>query len=251
MAVLVWRCAAAALAAASACADRRWQCSAEAAPQPRRPQQLHVCRAPPAGLEPAIFGLEVRRLVHQAKGAVMSLSSTIKYLELQAHGTCWRARHEARAHRHRTGAGLAQTAGSCHVQQAPVVETRRPRAILCLGLQTRRPAAGHLTGLGLGHSGALSTAQLQRGTQCTPCGTRARNLRIRGPTPCPLGQGGDEVQRTGEVCSLLRPIQRLRLEAPYRSSSQHTTLRLQGPSTKRPFLGMHTCRVLSNMACLS
>ena len=24
----------------------------------------------------------------------------------------------------------------------------------------------------------------------TPCGTRARNLRIRGPTPCPLGQGG-------------------------------------------------------------
>ena len=25
---------------------------------------------------------------------------------------------------------------------------------------------------------------------CTPCGTRAQNLRIRGPTPCPLGQGG-------------------------------------------------------------
>ncbi len=24
----------------------------------------------------------------------------------------------------------------------------------------------------------------------TPCGTRARNLRIRSPTPCPLGQGG-------------------------------------------------------------
>ena len=24
----------------------------------------------------------------------------------------------------------------------------------------------------------------------TPCGTRAHNLRIRGPTPCPLGQGG-------------------------------------------------------------
>ena len=26
--------------------------------------------------------------------------------------------------------------------------------------------------------------------QCTPCGTRTRNLRIRSPTPCPLGQGG-------------------------------------------------------------
>ena len=26
--------------------------------------------------------------------------------------------------------------------------------------------------------------------QSTPCGTRARNLRIRSPTPCPLGQGG-------------------------------------------------------------
>ena len=24
----------------------------------------------------------------------------------------------------------------------------------------------------------------------TPCGTRARKLRIRSPTPCPLGQGG-------------------------------------------------------------
>ena len=24
----------------------------------------------------------------------------------------------------------------------------------------------------------------------TPCGMRTRNLRIRGPTPCPLGQGG-------------------------------------------------------------
>ena len=26
--------------------------------------------------------------------------------------------------------------------------------------------------------------------QSTPCGTRTRNLQIRGPTPCPLGQGG-------------------------------------------------------------
>jgi hypothetical protein len=27
-------------------------------------------------------------------------------------------------------------------------------------------------------------------SRCTPCGTRTRNLRIRSPTPCPLGQGG-------------------------------------------------------------
>ena len=26
----------------------------------------------------------------------------------------------------------------------------------------------------------------------TPCGTRIHNLRIRGPTPCPLGQGGSQ-----------------------------------------------------------
>ena len=25
----------------------------------------------------------------------------------------------------------------------------------------------------------------------TPCGTRTRNLRIKSPTPCPLGQGGN------------------------------------------------------------
>ena len=33
-------------------------------------------------------------------------------------------------------------------------------------------------------------SEAYRGTQHTPCGTRTRNLRIRGPTPCPLGQGG-------------------------------------------------------------
>ena len=30
----------------------------------------------------------------------------------------------------------------------------------------------------------------------TPCGTRTRNLRIRSPTPCPLGQGGLCFSRT-------------------------------------------------------
>ena len=29
----------------------------------------------------------------------------------------------------------------------------------------------------------------------TPCGTRTRNLRIRSPTPCPLGQGGPAKHR--------------------------------------------------------
>ena len=36
--------------------------------------------------------------------------------------------------------------------------------------------------------GAPPTAGPQQ--KYTPCGTRARNLRIRSPTPCPLGQGG-------------------------------------------------------------
>ena len=36
--------------------------------------------------------------------------------------------------------------------------------------------------------GAPPTAGPQQ--KYTPCGTRTRNLRIRSPTPCPLGQGG-------------------------------------------------------------
>ena len=34
-----------------------------------------------------------------------------------------------------------------------------------------------------------------RVTKSTPCGTRTRNLRIRSPTPCPLGQGGCRAAR--------------------------------------------------------
>jgi hypothetical protein len=40
---------------------------------------------------------------------------------------------------------------------------------------------------GSSHSERVTQLGLARPT---PCGTRARNLRIRGPTPCPLGQGG-------------------------------------------------------------
>ena len=36
-------------------------------------------------------------------------------------------------------------------------------------------------------------------TKVTPCGTRTRNLRIRSPTPCPLGQGGH-----GKMLAILR-----------------------------------------------
>ena len=44
-------------------------------------------------------------------------------------------------------------------------------------------------------AGALQNAKLVRcianeTAKSTPCGTRTRNLRIRSPTPCPLGQGG-------------------------------------------------------------
>ena len=35
----------------------------------------------------------------------------------------------------------------------------------------------------------------------TPCGTRAHNLRIRAPTPCPLGQGGSCRSSRGPVAS--------------------------------------------------
>ena len=35
-----------------------------------------------------------------------------------------------------------------------------------------------------------SRAKYNFKTKRTPCGTRTRNLRIRSPTPCPLGQGG-------------------------------------------------------------
>ena len=36
----------------------------------------------------------------------------------------------------------------------------------------------------------VTTCHLDCCTHNTPCGTRTRNLRIRSPTPCPLGQGG-------------------------------------------------------------
>jgi hypothetical protein len=36
----------------------------------------------------------------------------------------------------------------------------------------------------------------------TPCGTRAHNLRIRSPTPCPLGQGGLLIPRTCKIICL-------------------------------------------------
>ncbi len=42
----------------------------------------------------------------------------------------------------------------------------------------------------------------------TPCGTRARNLRIRSPTPCPLGQEGPlhSMRRLGDLSVPLAPL---------------------------------------------
>ena len=37
---------------------------------------------------------------------------------------------------------------------------------------------------------ACETSRLRLSYASTPCGTQTHNLRIRGPTPCPLGQGG-------------------------------------------------------------
>ena len=39
---------------------------------------------------------------------------------------------------------------------------------------------------------------------CTPCGTRTRNLRIRSPTPCPLGQGSHVNFRASPTSSTAR-----------------------------------------------
>ena len=39
-------------------------------------------------------------------------------------------------------------------------------------------------------SGSIPRWMVPRNIKITPCGTRTRNLRIRSPTPCPLGQGG-------------------------------------------------------------
>ena len=58
------------------------------------------------------------------------------------------------------------------------------------------PFPGFVASFCVGNS---SSARLERGEllkgvalwpNFTPCGTRTRNLRIRSPTPCPLGHGG-------------------------------------------------------------
>ena len=65
--------------------------------------------------------------------------------------------------------------------------------VAACGLETRGLLLGDLLWLGWlqGPPGALPRVLLHREDASTPCGTRTRNLRIRSPTPCPLGQGGD------------------------------------------------------------
>ena len=41
----------------------------------------------------------------------------------------------------------------------------------------------------------------------TPCGTRTRNLRIRSPTPCPLGQGGLTLHGVARESRMVPPAQ--------------------------------------------
>ena len=60
----------------------------------------------------------------------------------------------------------------------------------CRTLARRRWALTRRRGEAHGCRWMAELEHQQQQEQCTPCGTRARNLRIRGPTPCPLGQGG-------------------------------------------------------------
>ena len=55
-------------------------------------------------------------------------------------------------------------------------------------------------------------------TQDTPCGTRTRNLRIRSPTPCPLGQGGSCIivypRRTRILCACVLQLTNTLIRLP-------------------------------------
>ena len=113
------------------------------------------------GLEPTIFGIVLRRLVHQAKEALNAIRPPralnarpwqLRLFGSQAWGLLGRAKQSLRP--------------------------PPPRAP-----KRWRGAMG-----GTGRRGGVG--QMVPKLMCTPCGTRAHNLRIRGPTPCPLGQGG-------------------------------------------------------------
>ena len=113
----------------------------------------------PVGPEPTIFGLVFRRLAHQAKEALNAIGPP---KALNATSAVWVS-----------GVGLI---GSSKAKP----QTPPPRA----PKRWRGAMGGRGGGVGWGGVG-----QMVPKVMCTPCGTRAHNLRIRGPTPCPLGQG--------------------------------------------------------------
>ena len=89
----------------------------------------------------------------------------------------------AGSRRHRVGAWGSQCTDSV-----------LPLALHGCGLWPRKTRAAAwrfiVAGMAAGTPRALPRDLLWREDGSTPCGTRTRNLRIRSPTPCPLGQGG-------------------------------------------------------------
>ena len=89
------------------------------------------------------------------------------------------------------GRGLCQTRhqGSNIFENALINTSHRLKTYFFLSpRETRFPSIIHCPRLR--NPSLCHTIYNSRTISSTPCGTRAHNLRIRSPTPCPLGQGG-------------------------------------------------------------
>ena len=85
----------------------------------------------------------------------------------------------------------------------PPAPATRLQGVSRLGQFAASMSRQTISGRSRRHCAPTSTPRSQR----TPCGTRTHNLRIRSPTPCPLGQGGLLIPRT---CKIIRHAALLR-----------------------------------------